>query len=114
MPPKYIAFFVFVFICGTIMGLIIEDGFLGPQQQSILNKLLIWQQVQSEEAWGFIQIVSFIPGYFGALWSAFIWDFSFIDGDWAIIKWLVWAPLMAMMIWGIVLTFISIFQKVLS
>lgn len=114
MAPKYIAFFVFIFVVGTILGLVIEDGTVGPDEQSILNSLMVWQQIGTEEAWGFWEIVSFVPGFFGALFDAAIWKFSFLTGGWIYIKWLIWAPLMAMFVWGLVITFISIFQKVLS
>jgi len=115
MPPKYIAFFVFLFVVGTVLGLVIEDSTIGAGQQSTLNSLLVWQQIQSEESWGFLRIVALIPDYFASLWSAMIWDFSFLSGGVATyIKWFVWAPLAAMFVWGLVITFISIFQKVLS
>ena len=115
MPPKYIAFFVFLFVVGTILGLVIEDSAVAAEQQSTLNSLLVWQQIQSEESWGFLRIVALVPDYFGALWSAMIWDFSFLDGGLVVyIKWIVWAPLAAMFVWGLVITFISIFQKVLA
>lgn len=105
---------MFVFVVGTILGLVIEEGTLGPGQQSTLNQLLVWQQVGSEESWGILKIVAFIPAYFGALFKAAIWDFAFIDGNWNYIKWIVWAPLMAMFVWGLVLSFMTIFQKFLT
>ena len=91
-----------------------EEGAVGVGEQSKLNTLLVMQQVGSEEAWGTLEIIAFIPEYFQALWSAAIWDFAFLTGVWIYIKWIIWAPLMAMFIWGLVITFITIFQKVLS
>ena len=114
MQPKYVAFFVFIFVVGTILGLVMEAGVVGASEQSTLNTLLTWQQVSSEESWGVLDILALVPSYFGALFKAAIWDFSFIDGGWLYIKWIVWAPLMAMFVWGLVMSFIAIFQKVLS
>jgi len=114
MPPKYIAFFVFLFVVGTILGLIIEQGTIGSSHQSTLNTLLLWRQVGSEESWGMLDIIAFVPNYFGALFKAAIWDFAFIQGGWIYVKWIIWTPLMAMFVWGLVMTFVSIFQKVLS
>ena len=79
-----------------------------------MNSLLVWQGVGTEESWGTWDIVSFVPQYFGALFKAAIWDFSFITGGWIYIKWIIWAPLMAMFVWGLIITFLTIFQKVLS
>ena len=115
MPPKYIAFFVFLFVVGTVLGLVIEDSTVSAGHQSTLNSLLVWQQVQSEESWGFLRIIGLIPDFFGALWSAMIWDFYFLSTGLAVyVKWFIWAPLAAMFVWGLVITFIGIFQKVLS
>jgi len=114
MAPKYIAFFVFIFVVGTILGLVIEEGVVGATEQSTLNNLMVFQKLQTEEAWGFMEVVGFVPDFFSALFRASIWDFSFITGGWIYIKWIIWAPLMAMFVWGLVITFVSIFQKVLS
>lgn len=75
---------------------------------------MVWQLVGSEEAWGTLDMVAFVPEYFGALFKAAIWDFSFLTGGWLYVKWIMWAPLMAMFVWGLTITFVSIFQKVLS
>jgi len=91
-----------------------EEGSVGPGEQSTLNTLMVWQQVGSEEAWGTLDIIAFVPEYFGALFSAAMWNFSFIDGAWIYLKWVIWAPLMAMFVWGLVMTFVAIFQKILS
>jgi len=114
LAPKYIAFFVFIFIAGTILGLVIEDSSVGSSQQSTLNSLLIWQEMDTEETWGVMETIGFARAYFPALFKAFIWDFAFFTGQWIYLKWIIWAPLMAMAIWGIILTFLSIFQRVLS
>lgn len=114
MALKYVAFFVFIFVVGTILGLVIEEGAVGTPEQSTLNGLMVFQSLQTEESWGFMEVVGFVPNFFASLFKASIWDFSFITGGWIYIKWLIWAPLMAMFVWGLVITFISIFQKVLS
>lgn len=114
MAPKYIAFFVFIFVVGTILGLVIEEGSVGASEQSTLNGLLVFQNLQTEESWGFFEVVGFVPTFFASVFKASIWDFAFLTGGWVYIKWIVWAPLAAMFVWGLVITFISIFQRVLS
>ena len=114
MAPKYIAFFVFLFVCGTILGLVIEEGMLGETQQSTLNSLLVWQQVGSDESWGVFRTLSFLPDYFGALWNALSWNFVFFEGNWVYLKWILWVPLAAMAVWGFILTFVALLQRVLS
>jgi len=91
-----------------------EDGTIGTGQQSTLNTLLFWRQFSSTESWGVLDIITHIPDYLMAVWKAAIWDFAFLEGGWIYVKWVIWAPLMAMFVWGIILTFISLFQKVLT
>lgn len=114
MAPKYIAFFVFLFVVGTILGLIVEEGMLGPEQQSTLNGLLVWQQVGTEETWGTFTSLGFVGDFFSSLWNALTWNFVFFQGNWVYLKWILWVPLMAMAVWGLVITFISLIQRVLS
>lgn len=114
MNPKYMAFFSFIFVVGSILGLIIEQGTLGASEQSTLNSLLVWQQIGSEESWGFLDIVALVPNFFSALFKVAIWDFAFLQGGWIYVKWIVWMPLMAMFVWGLAITFLGIFQKILS
>jgi len=115
MPPKYLAFFVFLFVVGTVLGLLMEDSIVGIDQQSTLSGLLIFQQVTTEENWGFANIVGAVPTYFSAVFNVLFWNFSFLEEPGLVyIKWFVWAPLMAMMVWALIMTFVGIFQRVLS
>lgn len=109
MPAKYWAFFVFLFVVGTLMGLWMENATVGAGEQSILQGLMIWQETQSS-GMGWIEAV---PDYFTFIFKALVWDFSFLTGGWIYVKWIVWAPLMAMMVWGLIVTFLSAVQKVL-
>jgi len=118
VPAKYWAFFVFLFVVGSIMGLLMENAYLGSPsgnltegvaEQSILQGLMVWQETESS-GMGWIQAV---PDFFTNLFKALVWDFAFLTGGWVYIKWIVWAPLMAMMVWGLIVTFLSAVQKVL-
>jgi len=110
VPAKYWAFFVFLFIVGTIMGLLIENEAMGPGEQSTIQGLMVWQETE-DPTWGTFLVAA--PAYFGSLLKALVWDFSFLTGGWVYVKWIVWAPLMAMMVWGLIATFLSVVQKVL-
>ena len=114
MAPKFIAFMVFLYVIGSILGLMMEDQTLGVTQQSTLDHLMVWQNLSSDETWGLFQIIGAIPDFFDALWHAAIWDFAFLTGPAIYIKWFIWAPLMSMFVWGVMLTFVGIFQKALT
>jgi len=111
MPAKYWAFFVFIFIVGTILGLVIEGETLAADQQNAIEPLLFWQE-QDEPNMG--SFITNSPAYFSALFHALVWDFSFLTGNWVYVKWIIWAPLLAMVVWGVIATFAGILQKVLG
>ena len=104
MPAKYWAFFVFLFVVGTILGLVIENANLGAAEQSNLEGLMVWTSTNIT-GWG--TIITNAPTYFVSLFNALFWNFSFLTGGWVYVKWLVWAPLMAMMVWGLIYTFVG-------
>lgn len=116
MPPKYIAFIVFIWVGASILALLMEEQVLGAGEVSTLQQLTGFQQVTTEEAWGFWSIVAAAPTYLGAIWSAITLEpaNAFLTGNLVYVKWLILGPVVAMFIWGLVLTFMGIFQKVLS
>lgn len=109
MPAKYWAFIVFVFVIGTILGLLIENSAVSAEEQSTLQGLMAWQE--TETGGGFGRFMTTTAEYFPSLLKALVWDFSFLTGGWVYVKWIVWAPLMAMMVWGLLATFIGATQK---
>lgn len=111
MPAKYWAFFVFLFVIGTIMGLLMENQTVSAGEQSTLQGLMVWQETESEG--GFGGFITTSVAYFPSVLKALVWDFAFLTGGWVYVKWIVWAPLMAMMIWGIMVTFLGAVQKAL-
>ena len=114
MAPKYIAFFVFLFVIGTFLGLVVEEATFGAGEQDTVNALTYWESIPSEESWGTWEMITFVPGYMGTLWKAAVWDFAFLTGPASYIKWFIWAPLMSMFVWGVILTFLSLFWKILG
>jgi len=128
MPMKYVAMIVLVWIVGSFMGAVLEDVGVpmdqpGIDEESILQRMTIFEVIGSEESWGVWDYVTFIPEFFGAVRDMLVWDFSFLPtvgeclagtgGAWCMFRWFIQAPFMAMIIYGIVVTFLSIFQKVL-
>lgn len=102
MPAKYWAFFVFLFVVGTILGLTMENAMVGASEQSTLQGLMAWQETDDPN-WGTFILAA--PAFFTSLLKALVWDFAFLTGGWVYVKWIVWAPLMAMMVWGLIISF---------
>ncbi len=115
MNVKWVALVVFIWITGTILGLIMEGEQLGASHQSTLNDLLIWQKVSSiEGGWSSLQIITFVPSFFGALFTLLSFNFSFLSGDLQIVRWVVLAPIAAVVTWGLILTLFGIFSRVVG
>ena len=115
MRQGWVVMMVFIWVLGTLLGGLIEYGTIDDASQSKLAILTGIGVVRSEESWGFTEIVTTPLDYARTLWEAGTWQFAFLDNTaGTYIRWIVQAPLVAGFIWGLVITFISIFSKVLS
>jgi len=119
LPAKYIALLFFVFVVMAIFGAILsgaaitgEEGYLiGEGDTDPLNKILFWQTISSEEGWGFFEVVGGVLGFFQGLFDLITWNFSYLDGDMEIFKVVVLYPLSALVVYGLIMTLVGIFQK---
>jgi hypothetical protein len=124
LRPSLVAFVVFIWLAGSIFGAVMEGHaqsgeagmLIGTQdQETVLNRLLFWQEIQTEQTWGFFTVVGAVPGFFGALFDMFTFNFSFLQTDWGIIfRLLIFSPFIAMIVYGLIMTVISIFQAALN
>ena len=119
LPAKYIALLFFLFAVMAIFGSILsgaaisgESGYLiGEGDTTPLNKIMFWQTIASEENWGFFEVVGAVPGFFQGLFDLIFWNFSYLDGDMGIFKVIVLFPLSALVVYGLIMTLVGIFQK---
>jgi len=116
---KYIAMIVLVWVVGSFMGAVLEDVNTpmdqpGIDEESILQRMSVFEVIKSEESWGTWDYLTFVPGFFGALKDMLFWNFSFLpdwddtESPWVMFRWFVQAPFLAMIVYGIVVTFITI------
>ena len=110
---KYIAMIIFLYVTGSILGGILEDVYLsGTTEQSTISKLTSWEQVNSEEDSTYVfEVGKAITGALGAVFSMLTFDYAFITGDWELFRWIVLAPMMGLIAWLIISTFLSLFTK---
>lgn len=113
MAPKFIAFIMFVWITAAILGLVMEQQAIGADQVSTLQQLTGMQLTGGSG--GLTQIAATPLNYLGALWKAITLQTvdTFLTGGWVYVKWIVLAPIIAMGIWGLVLSFLQIFSKII-
>lgn len=111
MQPRYIAFLVFIWIVGALLGAIMEEGIVGATQQTTLDKVLVWERVASDQAgWGIYTFAKATPEFLDGMFEMLTFQFSFLEDMWWF-RWLILAPLIALFAWALILTFISIMSK---
>lgn len=114
MGPKLIMFLVFVFTAGTVVSLILEGGYLGNDQVSVMNELVGYNTVQVSGI-GLFSIPKIAIGFLThGLPKTITWDYSFLQGDWQLFKWIMLYPISAGVVWGLVSMFIQTVQGVFS
>ena len=114
MNPKLIMFVSFVFLIGTLSCLIIEGTYFGTSELDVVNSLTGYNTVQisgagvwtiPKLAWGFL--IEGLP-------KLLLWDFSFFQGGYFIIRLILIMTLSVGLVWGVVQTFLPVAQGVLS
>jgi hypothetical protein len=114
MNPKLIMFVSFVFFVGTLCCLIIEGNYFGSGELSIVNALTGFNIIQvsgagvwsiPKLAWGFLTVG--IP-------KIIFWDYNFFQGGYFIIRLFLIMTLSVGVVWGLIQTFLSVAQGVLS
>lgn len=114
MRPHWLVWVTYAYIIGQMMGLIGMGIWLGTQEQGFMNALLGFTAHEySDSLIGNIgvtitNVVGGVVGFFtSAIPKLVLWDYPFLYGDWAIVKWLILYPLSA----GTTLGVISLFKR---
>ena len=88
---KWMIFLLTLWLVCAVLGLIIEDAYVGGGEGSTLNDLLVVTGLTTEagEA-GSFKISCIIPGsgLYEALWSVLTFDFMMFTGAWRIFQYL--------------------------
>lgn len=122
MPMKWLAFLVFIWISSAILGEVIAEGQIGSSTggvdyESNLRILTGYTIVGSEETWGVMNIVGAPLRWAQALYNVLFFKTAqetFLTGPAVYVTWLVLGPIIAATVWGLIYTFIAIFQKALA
>lgn len=107
---KSVAAVVFIWIIAAVLGGLYEGSWLGGTERSLLNQVLFYDIVTVEGTWGVTQLAGSPLGYIEALWKLATFQFSFVSGDWEVIRWIVFGPLTAYVVYGIIMTVIAILR----
>lgn len=102
MSPKWLIFYLSVWICGSVLGTTLEGAWVGAKEQTILNTLLNSKTLTATTWYGKISGAFTDLPMWSSLAKIFIWDFAFWTG-WLV---LIWWFFLAISI-GIVFTIIT-------
>jgi hypothetical protein len=80
-------FLAFILIMGNLFCLMLDGAWLGADDMNLMNYLTGYSNFQSAGAWA---VVTVPLGFFvHGLPKMLFWDFSFFDGAFAIVRWIL-------------------------
>lgn len=114
MQPKLIALVVFIYVVAMIVGWAStgQNLFVDSNMTNPVEGVMSFGQSSAQESWGLFTIPLSLPQYFHNIWTIITLDFPiFQSGWWIIIRWLVLGPIIAMVVYGLISTFMSLIQR---
>lgn len=102
---------MFIWVCAALLGGIYEMEWMGGSTApSRLNALLFYQISSSESSTGMLQTAGSPLKYLQNMWEMATFQYSFISGEAEIVRWILFIPLVAYVVFGILMTFWSLFR----
>jgi len=106
-----VAAVVFVWIIAALLGGLYEMEYLGSVEQSTLNQVLFYEIVTTESGMGWVvELAAGAAGYLEALWQLATFQFAFVSGELEIVRWIVFAPLTAYLVYALIMTVVGILR----
>ncbi|KKN26132.1 hypothetical protein LCGC14_0877770 [marine sediment metagenome] len=106
MSPKWLIFLLTVWVFGGVFGLILEGGYLGDDQGSVINVLLNSKVITATGVLGKIAGVFTDTAMWGAIGSLLVWDFAFWEGSLEIVRWIIFIPVTIAMLFSMLMAWI--------
>ncbi len=110
LAPKVVAAVVFIWIIAALLGGLYEMDYLGGTEQTLLNKVLFYNIVTTEGTIGTTELAGGAWGYLTAIWQMATFEFAFITGEYELVRWIIFGPLTAYLVYGIIMTGIGILR----
>ena len=114
MSPKIISLACFLYVIGLLVGWAStgSNTFVDTNMTDPIQGLMSFQTSQETQQWGVLSIPMALPTYFNNMWKVATLDFPiFNEGWWIIIRWILLGPIIAMIVYGLVSTFMSLLQR---
>jgi len=114
MAAKWVGFAVFVYVIGLIVAYVSigANVFSWTNMTEQVQGVAYYSVATAQEDWGAFTFAAAPFAYFKNLWAVMTLDLPvFQEGAWKILRWVILAPIIATMIYGMVVTFFSMFRR---
>lgn len=111
MAPKWMGLLVFVWAIGALVGGILEGIVVGENETTVLNQIMYWKQARSEESWNAIDIIMTPINFLSGIFRLLTFDFAFFQGPWELVRYICLSPIIATIVFGLILIFFSVLQR---
>lgn len=116
MDSKWLAFFIFVWLIGMFLGATYEKHdtgltWAGNVQENTLQYLLNYRNMTYQQTvFGAITLPFPSPEYFATWLRIAIMDFTFLNGDMEMVRWIVLLPIAIAGIASLIYAFVQLLQ----
>ncbi len=126
MNAHWIGFIVFLAIIGLLLGsipvgepLVLNSTLMQETKEPYINYMLSYTQAWQDNPWGTlvnpVMHTKFFQALFNVLLQTKTRNALFPEGSpWIIVWWIFWIPIIATVVFGVVMIFIYIIQRVIS
>jgi hypothetical protein len=111
---KYIALFIFIWAIAAIAGSFSVGSNLMDNEtvSSPVQDVMYYSQTVTQTDAGPVAMAGAAVSFFGAVLRILFLDFPvFHEGPWVVLRWVILAPLIGAVIYGIIATFTGVLQR---
>lgn len=101
MSSKMIMGFVFVFLVGHTICVMMEGSVMGADELNIIAGLTGIETLDITDPW-WQTVLTWGQAFIGMIWRLMSWNYSFFTGYWEWFRFLVLVPISCGLAWGIV------------
>lgn len=113
MRPSWVGFVFFVGVIGAFLSLMLEQSYIGSGETSVWNQVTAWYRVLTTATSLpniIIEFVGTLPGFFNGIFRIITWDYAFFSGPFEYIRIFIFMPITAIMVYGFISLFLSLFR----
>jgi len=109
MQFKWVVLVTSIWILLALLGGVMEGAYLTGGEQSTLNTIMSSKVMTSTTIWGRIAGVFTDGAFWNALFSMLMFDFAMFEGEWVILQWVFFLPILVAFV---VTVLLAIFGRV--